>query len=87
MPKLSCPVDWTEKEVCRWLNTKNFPSFVEHFEKENIDGKSLLILSEDDVKAILRNTDFVSSLLCLYVILWSFLLNVLLFQYRRNSVT
>ena len=61
MPKFSCPVDWTEKEVCRWLNSKNFQSFAEDFEKENIDGKTLLILSEDDVKAILRNTDFVSS--------------------------
>jgi hypothetical protein len=50
-----CVLDWSADEVQAWLKTKKYEDVSSSFEAQEIDGKALLLLKEDDLKSILMD--------------------------------
>ncbi|XP_015784518.2 sphingomyelin synthase-related protein 1-like [Tetranychus urticae] len=46
----SSPDEWSLENVSQWLESNNFDSYTEIFFQHKIDGKALLILTEDDLR-------------------------------------
>lgn len=48
-------IEWTQKDVTRWLGETGHEKFIDSFLDQEIDGKVLLTLKEDDLKLISKN--------------------------------
>ena len=44
--------EWTTKEVSEWLSQIGFGDCIDDFRENNIEGDSLLFLSNDDLKEL-----------------------------------
>ncbi|GIQ87624.1 hypothetical protein KIPB_009701 [Kipferlia bialata] len=45
------PVEsWTKNDVCVWLNSVNMRKYSENFRKNDICGRSMMLLTEDDLR-------------------------------------
>lgn len=60
-------VEWTQKDVTRWLRETGHEKFVDSFLDQEIDGKVLLTLKEDDLKLISRNLQKIGDIKRLYI--------------------
>lgn len=48
-----CVLNWSKQDVHAWLKKKGFcEDICENFQDNDIDGKSVLLLNENDVKTI-----------------------------------
>ena len=44
--------EWTNQEVCDWLNQIGFGDCIEEFKENHIEGDSLLTLNNNDLKEL-----------------------------------
>ncbi|CAD1474989.1 unnamed protein product [Heterotrigona itama] len=60
-------IEWTQKDVTRWLSETGHEKFIGSFLDQEIDGKVLLTLKEDDLKLISRNLQTIGDMKRLYI--------------------
>lgn len=59
--------DWTQSDVAKWLTEVGHEKFVDLFLEHEIDGRVLLTLKEDDLKANGMNIKKVGDVKRLYI--------------------
>lgn len=60
-------IEWTQKDVTKWLSESGHEKFVDLFFDQEIDGKVLLTLKEDDLKLISMNIKKIGDIKRLYI--------------------
>jgi hypothetical protein len=48
-------LNWSKEDVSAWLNSLEYDSYVQAFNKHEINGRALVMLDEDDLKQMIRN--------------------------------